>query len=114
LPGFYLPACTEFDRWLEDQRAQAVESVVAASWALARTLEADSKLTDAAHMAREAARLNWNDERVLRRSLVMLDRLGDRAGALHLFEVFARRLRRDFEAEPSAETIALVTTLRSS
>jgi serine/threonine-protein kinase len=113
MPGFHLPECGEFDMWLEDQRTAALECVVAASWALARDFEADNRLTDAARMARHAARYAWNDERVLRRSLLMLDRLGDRAGALGLFERFAQRLRRELDAEPSAETAALVETMRS-
>jgi serine/threonine-protein kinase len=112
LPGFYLPECSDFDLWLEDQRGTALERVVAAAWALAQTLEADSHLTDAARMARYAARLAWNNERVLRRSLVMLDRLGDRAGALRLFEQFAHRLRTELEAEPSPETMNLIATMR--
>ncbi len=112
MPGFHLSECADFDAWLEDQRAAALECVVAAAWALAQTLEADSHLTDAARMARYAVRLAWNDERVLRRSLVMLDRLGDRAGALRLFDRFARRLRAELQAEPSAETMALVATIR--
>ena len=45
-----------------------------------------------------------DDERVLRRALTMLDRLGDRAGALRTYDDFARRLRREFDADPSAET----------
>ena len=112
MPGFHLAECAEFDAWLEDQRTQALERVVAAAWALAQHLETDSRLTDAAHMARHAARLAWNDERVLRRSLGMLERLGDRAGALRLFDAFARRLRLEYESEPSPETIAVVAALR--
>jgi DNA-binding SARP family transcriptional activator len=112
LPGFSLPGCHEFDVWLEHQRATALERAVAAMWALAQTYEHDSKRTDATRMARHAAQLAWNDERVLRRSLLMLDRLGDRAGALRLFESFARRLARELEAEPSPETMTLVATLR--
>ena len=112
MPGFHLPDCNEFDLWLEDQRATALERVVAAAWAFAQLLESESQLTEAARMARYAAGLAWNNERVLRRSLVMLDRLGDRAGALKLFDRFARRLRAELEAEPSAETMALVATMR--
>jgi DNA-binding SARP family transcriptional activator len=112
MPGFHLPECADFDAWLEDQRATALECVVAAASALAQTLEADSHLTDAARMARYVVRLAWNDERVLRRSLVMLDRLGDRAGALRLFDRFARRLSAELQAEPSAETMALVAAMR--
>ena len=113
LPGFHLPECGEFDAWLETQRAVALERVVAASWALAQLLESHSQLTDAAQMARHAARLAWNDERALRRALTMLQRLGDRASALLLFHEFARRLRAEYGADPSPETTALVASLRS-
>ena len=68
---------------------------------------------DAGGWARLAARRAWTDERVLRRALIMLDRIGDRAGAISLFDGFARRLRSELETEPSAETAALVARLRS-
>ena len=113
MPGFHLPECGEFDRWLEEERAAALERVVAAAWALARECEANERLTDAGGWARLAARRAWTDERVLRRALIMLDRIGDRAGAISLFDGFARRLRSELETEPSAETAALVARLRS-
>lgn len=114
MPGFHLSACAEFDGWLEEQRVAVLERVVAAAWALAEHLETTSRLTDAARMARHAARLAWNEERVLRRSLLMLQRLGDRASALRLFDAFAQRLRAEHDAEPSSETIAMITKLRQS
>ena len=114
MPGFHLSGCAEFDGWLEEQRTAALERVVAAAWALAQHLETDSRLTDAAHMARHAARLAWNDERVLRRSLLMLKRLGDRAGCLRLFDTFARRLKTEYDADPSPETMAVIATLRQA
>jgi serine/threonine-protein kinase len=64
-------------------------------------------------VARIAARRTWTDERVLRRALIMLDRIGDRAGAISLFDAFARRLRSELDAAPSPETAALVARLRS-
>lgn len=113
MPGFHLPECGEFDVWLEERRAAALERVVAAAWALAREFEDALRLTDAGHCARLAARRAWTDERVLRRALMMLDRIGDRAGAISLFDGFARRLRSELDTEPSAETTALVARLRS-
>ena len=113
MPGFYLPDCHDFDAWLSDKRAALLESAVAASWALAEHLEATSQRTDATKQARHTARLAWDNERVLRRSLTMLNRLGDRAGALRQYDAFARRLKREMDAEPSKETIALVTAIRS-
>ena len=113
MPGFHLPECGEFDRWLEETRAAMLERVVAVAWALARDCELHEQLTDAGNWARLAARRAWTDERVLRRALTMLDRIGDRAGAVSLFDGFARRLRSELQTQPSAETAALVARLRS-
>lgn len=114
MPGFHLAECGEFQLWLEAERASALERVVAAAWAFARDCENKGQLTDAAGWARVAARRAWTDERVLRRALLMLDRLGDRAGAISLFDAFTRRLRTELDIAPSAETTALVAKLRSA
>lgn len=114
MPGFHLSGCVDWDSWLEDERAAARERATAAAWALARGLEHDSRLTDAGVWARRSVRLARYDERALRRALTMLDRLGDRAGAVQLYEEFARRLRLELDAEPSAESRALITNLRGS
>lgn len=114
LTGFHLAGCVEFERWLDDERAAARERAVAASWALARTFEDDSKLTDAGMWARKAVRISWDDERVLRRTITMLARIGDYAGALRLYDEFAARMRAELDAQPSPETITLVDSLRPS
>jgi DNA-binding SARP family transcriptional activator len=113
MPGFFLPGCLEFERWLEDRRTAARERAAAASWALAVTFEGQERFTEAGSWARRTVRHSWNDERVLRRALTMLDRLGDRAGALRLFEDFAARLRADLDVAPAAETVTLVNAIRS-
>jgi DNA-binding SARP family transcriptional activator len=112
MAGFHLNGCVEFERWLEDERTNARELAAAAAWGLARALEAESQLTDAGIMARRAVRYRWDDERVLRRTLTMLARIGDYAGALRLYDEFAQRMRAEFDAEPSPETIKLVHALR--
>lgn len=113
MPGFYLSGCVDFEHWVEDQRMLAREQAAAASWALAVTFEGDQRFTQAGTWARRAVRHAWNDERVLRRAMNLLERLGDRAGALRLYDEFTTRLRTDLDAEPSAETIALWTAIRS-
>jgi serine/threonine-protein kinase len=113
MPGFYLSGCVDFERWVEDERTVARERAAAASWALAVRLEGEEQLTKAGSMARRAVRHAWSDERVLRRAMGLLDRLGDRAGAIKMFDEFAARLRADLEVEPSSETIALANTIRS-
>ena len=114
LPGFHLSQCWEFDRWLEEERSAIRERASGAAWAMAQRLEQDQQLSDAAGMARSSVRFSWTDERALRRALVMLDRLGDRTGALALYEEFARRVKAELDADPSRETIDLVAKLRSA
>ena len=113
MPGFFLSGCSEFERWVENERTVAQERAAAASWALAVALEQGDELTAAGSWARRAVRHAWTDERVLRRALAMLDRLGDRAGAVKLYEDFAARLRAELDVEPSAETIAVVNAFRA-
>ena len=114
MPGFHLPDCAEFERWLDEERALARERAAASAWGLARSLESDSRLTDAGRMARRAVRYSWDDERVLRRTITMLARIGDHAGALRLYEEFAARMKQELDADPSPETVALVDSLRPS
>jgi DNA-binding SARP family transcriptional activator len=113
MPGFHVSECWEFDRWLEEERSTARERASGAAWAMAQRLEQDQEFSDAAGMARWSVRFSWSDERALRRALVMLDRLGDRAGALKLFEGFAQRVKAELDADPSQETRDLVARLRA-
>lgn len=113
LPGFHLPECAEFDRWLDDARAELRERAAGAAWALSARYADGDHLTEAGRWARRAVRYAWDDERALRRALALLDRLGDRAGALRLYDEFARRLRAEYEAEPSRETAAVGAALRA-
>lgn len=113
MPGFHLPECIEFDRWLEQERSDARDRAAGAAWALAQGLEGDHKFSDAAGMARRAARFSWFDERALRRALGMLERLGDRAGAARLYEEFRARLAADLEIAPSLETEQLIARIRA-
>lgn len=112
MAGFHLSGCVEFERWLDDERTAARERAAAAAWGLARTLESDAKLTDAGLWARRAVRYSWDDERVLRRTITMLTRIGDRAGALRLYEEFAARMKTELDAEPAPETVQLISALR--
>ena len=114
MPGFHLNACTDFEHWLDGRRDHLRREAGAAAWALAQRLETERDFTQAGQIARRAVQYAWDDERMLRRALEMLDRLGDRSGALRLYREFTRRLRAEFDAEPSQETQALVARLRAA
>ncbi len=113
MPGFYLSGCVDYERWVEEERTAARERAAAASWALAAIFERDKELTEAGSWARRAVRHAWTDERVLRRAMNLLDRLGDRAGAIKIYDDFSNRLRADLDLEPSSETMTLANTIRS-
>lgn len=114
LEGFHLPGCGEFQHWLDIERSEAKERAAAAAWGLACIFERDQRFTDAGMMAKRAVRYASDDERVLRRTMTMLQRIGDHAGALKLFDEFAARMRNELNADPSPETMKLVSSLRSS
>jgi DNA-binding SARP family transcriptional activator len=114
LAGFHLSECNDFDQWLSAEREQFRERVAATAWALAVELGESGKHTTAGKWARRAVRYAGTDERVLRRVLNMLEKIGDRAGAVRVYEDFTRRLREELEVEPSGESQALAARLRGS
>ena len=112
MPGFHLPECSDFDLWLEERRRELSEKATASAWAMAERLEQDKKMTLAGQWAKRAVQYAGTDERVLRRTMTMLDRLGDRAGALRVFRDFSHRLKLDLDATPSTESKALADKMR--
>ena len=112
LPGLFISDAPEFERWLDRERASLRTEAAAAAWALASAAEAQHEDGAALRAARQAVRLSPDDEGAVRRLIALLDRVGDRAGALHAYEEFARQLAADYEAEPSAETQQLIEAVR--
>ena len=112
LPGFFLSDVPGFEHWLERERARLRARAVEAAWTVAVQREERRDPDGAAAFARRAMDLCPDDEGTLRRLIALLDRLGDRASAVRAYEEFAHRLLQDCEAEPSAETRALVERVR--
>jgi len=79
---------------------------------MAQHLESEHDRTLATKYARQMTRLDKTNERLLRRAMQMLDRLGDRAGALAIYDEFARRLKKELDIDPSKETVAMATAIR--
>src|SRR6266853_3965693 len=113
LEGFFISDAPEFEHWLETERARLQEAASNAARTLVEQCEAGDDLTAAAQWARRAARLAPLDETLLRRLIGLLDRLGDRAGAVMAYEDFTKRLAQEYEAQPAAETRALMTAVRA-
>ena len=112
LQGYYISGAPDFERWLEHERARLRDLATRGGWTLAERL-VTSQPHEAARLAKWAAALDPHDDATLRRLLSLLAATGDRAGAVRAFEEFARRLRADFEIEPSREASALIATIRS-
>lgn len=114
LPGFFLSETPEFERWLESERLRLRGQAVETAWQLAEREEEAGNTVGAAHWARRAAAYAPDDELSLRRLLTLLDRLGDRAGALAAYDTFARRLAEEYGAEPSPETRGLIEEMHTA
>jgi len=114
LDGFFIAdASSEFDEWLARERAALHRRAIDAAWSLSASREAAGAIAEAAEWSRWAAARAADDEPSQRRLMALLDRIGDRTGALRAYETFAEHMRKEFDAEPSAETSALVAAIRA-
>ncbi|CAN5801068.1 hypothetical protein BH23GEM8_BH23GEM8_07120 [soil metagenome] len=113
LEGFFVSgASPEFDQWLDSERARLRRRAIGAARELIEGAERVRNATEAVRWGRKAYTLDPFDEGAARRLIVLLGAAGDRAGALRTHEDFAKRLAREFGAEPSAETQAAVDGVR--
>jgi serine/threonine-protein kinase len=113
LAGFFADAAG-FEEWLEVERTRLRAGAARAARALAEARERDRNYTTAVANARRAVELSDADERIVRELLELMERLGDRAGAIRAYEDFARRLAEEYDAEPAADTRALIERIRSA
>ncbi len=114
LDGLHVTAAApELQEWLDRERGRVRARVGAAARSLMTRAEAEGRLNDAASWATRALDLDPDDESALRQALSLLDRTGDRPGALRVYDEFKRRMALEYELEPSAETRALVDRVRS-
>jgi serine/threonine-protein kinase len=113
LAGFHISDAPEFERWLDEQRSRLKRRAEEAGWSLAAARERDGDAAGAVDAARCAAALASTDEMALRRLVLLLERVGDRAAAVRAYETFAWKLKNEYELEPSAETQALVARIRA-
>jgi DNA-binding SARP family transcriptional activator len=114
LTGAYIAETSvEFEHWLENERERLRRCAAAAAWSIVGVAERVGDLVAAAPWARRAVQLSPDDEAAVRRFMRILDRKGDRAGALSAYEAFRLRLAEEYGAVPSPETEALLEAIRS-
>ena len=113
LDGFYLDDCPAFEHWLEGERNRLRERALEAALFLAREEESVGNLAGALPWYHRARALAPFDESLERLLLGVLQSLGDRTGAIREYEGFEKRLAKELELEPSAETRGLAEAIRS-
>lgn len=114
LEGFHVTGVApELGEWLEDERARLRRRAADAAATLAEQAERGGNSALAVQRLRDLLRLEPGAEPALRRLMSLLDRAGDRAGALRSYEEFARRLAAEIETEPSPESVTLAERLRA-
>jgi serine/threonine-protein kinase len=113
LSGFFMRGAPEYERWLDGERSRLRSRASKASCNLAEELAKSGNHEEAARRARHALSVAPDDEHVLRKAMVILFNAGDKAGALHEYESFAKRLRDDYDATVAPETAALVERFKN-
>jgi serine/threonine-protein kinase len=113
LEGFFVTGAPGFEEWLDRERARLRARAASGAWALAERRASAGDVEESASWGTRALALSHDDEMVLQRLLRLLEQFGDRVRAVLEYEAFARRVRRDYEMEPSAETRHLIDAIRS-
>src|SRR3989338_7965882 len=113
LEGFHISAAPEFDHWLEAERRRLREMAASAAFAMAERRRDAGDVPAARRFVERGAALSLGTEDGFRRAIALLDVMGDRAGALRLYEILSVRLRQDHDAEPAPETRHLIELVRA-
>ena len=111
LEGFFLSDTPAFEQWMETERSRLRDLASDAALTLAERDGAGNGVV-AKRYVRRALELSPDDEGVLRRAIVALDRAGNRAEAVAVYDGFSKRLAEEYEVEPSPETQELIDAVR--
>jgi len=112
LDGLVVGDALAFEQWVSARRVSLVREAAGAAARRADQLADQGDLVRAIERARDAERIEPFNESHHRRLLTLLDRAGDRSGALLEHDAFTARLLAALDVEPAPETRALVASLR--
>jgi TolB-like protein/DNA-binding SARP family transcriptional activator/Flp pilus assembly protein TadD len=112
LQGLHVPESPEFEFWLHDERQRLRSLASASALRLADEAEAGDNLPGATRWLGRLIELEPDNEEALRRLMHLLERAGDRAGALRAFKRFEHRFRRELDLELSDQTTGAMTRIR--
>jgi serine/threonine-protein kinase len=113
LDGLHLSGAPAFEEWLAVERERLDRDYHRVLWDHSEAAEGRGDSDGALNSARLAVELRPFEESGVQRLMGLLDRLGDRAGALRAYDDFAERFREELGGEPSPETQELFERIRS-
>ena len=114
LSGFHVSNASGFEHWLDAERDRLRAMAGHAALTLAEEKARAHDVAGARELVERWAALSGGDEAQLRRAISVLGATGDHAAALELYATFARHLRQEYEAEPSAPTQALIAGIQQA
>jgi PAS domain S-box-containing protein len=112
LPECWLEDAPEFERWVERQREDLRDSASAAALKLSEAEFRNDNIAGAMFWAGRAEVLSPYNEQITARVIALLDAAGDRSSALQKYSELTNRLKKDFDTEPSPETVELISAIR--
>ena len=113
LQGLRIDDAPDFESWLEGQREAYVRRLVLSLSRLARGRTQGGRTAEAIRHAHRLVEVAPYHEPGWQQLIELLMRDGRRDAALYELDRCRRALARELDAEPQAETLALVETLRS-
>lgn len=115
LHGFHVADVSQdFEEWIAEERRRLRAMAGTAAWSLAANEEKAGNQAGAIYWARRAAQLDRDNEDAILGLMHLHARLGDRVGALRVFDEHAQRLQRDYGAEPRDDLAKLSESLRAA
>jgi DNA-binding SARP family transcriptional activator len=115
LAGLHVPdASQELEDWIAAERRRLRGLAMEATAALVASEERGGNVSGALFWARRALTIDPLDERSARNLMQLLARQEDRAGALRVYDEFARRLREELDVAPASGLRQLADGMRAS
>jgi len=113
LDGFFLSDAEEFERWVDGERSRLASEVFRALELLAREARVAGRHQVEADHWRQLTRIDPLNGRAAIGLMRALDEAGERLAALQHADAYEARVRKDLDAEPAAELMALTQQLRT-
>src|SRR5256885_3995077 len=114
LPGLHVSEAPDFEQWIDQERFRLRNAAIQCAISRSPRLPAMRAYADATQFARRAVEIAPLEEMPNQTLIAVLLEAGDRSAAVLAYTVFADRLRREIDLEPSEETSQLLERARAN